>query len=186
MTVCFLLKFIGDFCLLRFVFLLCHCYSTAWWFVLVFLFSQHINSGFQNSLYERLVLFGYQFLVNFPNNLNCVWQHGETLFICTLLRHSLSFISLVLKKCVRYRHYCCCLGLRVTNKERKFLSWNGLYFQQIWENNQTLRTWCLSVLCYMIVWCVQNVDSVWYTANEANEDSFLHLQTQMSFLILCS
>lgn len=72
MTVCFLLKFIGDFCLLRFVFLLCHCYSIAWWFVLVFLFPQHINSGFQNSLYERLVLFGYQFLVNFPNNLNCV------------------------------------------------------------------------------------------------------------------
>lgn len=138
MTVWFLLKFIGGFCLLRFVFLL---FVTATPLLdFIFFFPQHINNDLKNGLYERVVLSGYQFLVNFPNYLNHMWQHGKTLFIYMPSERSLCFISSVFKILLDIDNYCCCLDLRVTNRKRKQSSQNDLCFEKIWEDNQTLKT----------------------------------------------
>jgi len=96
MTVCFLLKVIGGFCLSRLVFLV---FVTAT--PLLDFFFQHTKNGVKNSLCER-VLFGYQFLVNCPNHLNCIRWHYKTLLIYTLSKHSLYSRSSAFKIFIRH------------------------------------------------------------------------------------
>lgn len=52
--------------------------------LLGFFFST-VKDGFKNSLCERVVRFGYQFLIIFLNYLGCIREHGNTLSIYTHL-----------------------------------------------------------------------------------------------------